>query len=203
MVALKEKIEMLRSGKLSPSENVKGFLEAIKKGNKKINAFIDIREELALKEADFIGKNKKKFMDKPLYGLCFGIKANINVKYYEISCASKTLEGHYGAYDADVVKKIFKWYFDNWQRRKAKAGIKARIIYSAKLKGKRPMAVQKLTKVKFSPERFEFPSTVIAFGNKVAIITWEPNPTGFLLESKETAKTFLNYFELLWKAARK
>jgi len=104
---------------------------------------------------------------------------------------------------ADVVKKIFKWYFDNWQRRKAKAGIKARIIYSAKLKGKRPMAVQKLTKVKFSPERFEFPSTVIAFGNKVAIITWEPNPTGFLLESKETAKTFLNYFELLWKAARK
>ena len=106
MVALKEKIEMLRSGKLSPSENVKGFLEAIKKGNKKINAFIDIREELALKEADFIGKNKKKFMDKPLYGLCFGIKANINVKDYEISCASKTLEGHYGAYDADVVKKI-------------------------------------------------------------------------------------------------
>lgn len=98
-------------------------------------------------------------------------------------------------------KDIFKWYFDNWHRRRVGLKIKYKIIYNKKLKGKRPTKEQKLTKVKFLPEKYEFPSTVIVYGNKVAIIIWE-SLISFVLESEKAVKSFINYFELLWKIAK-
>ncbi|UZE94311.1 MAG: hypothetical protein IB618_01935 [Candidatus Pacearchaeota archaeon] len=99
-------------------------------------------------------------------------------------------------------KEIFKWYFDNWQKRRIKAKINYKIIYNIKLKGKRPTKEQKLVEVRFLPEKFEFPATTIVYGNKVAIIIWDINPIGFVLESKDVVKSFLNYFELLWEIAK-
>ena len=39
-------------------------------------------------------------------------------------------------------KDIFKWYFDNWQKRRSKLRLKYKIIYNSKLKGKRPTKEQ-------------------------------------------------------------
>ena len=96
----------------------------------------------------------------------------------------------------------FKWYFDSWQKRRVKLKIKQKIIYSSKLKRKRPTKEQKLTEVKFLPEKFEFPSTIILYGDKVAIILWDVKPMGFVLRSKKVAISFRNYFELLWKEVK-
>ncbi len=98
-------------------------------------------------------------------------------------------------------KDIFKWYFNNWQRRRAKAGIKHKIIYNTNLKRKRPTKEQRLVEVRFLPKKYEFPATTIVYGNKVAIIIWEFNPIGFVLESKNAVKSFQNYFRLLWEIA--
>lgn len=98
-------------------------------------------------------------------------------------------------------KDIFKWYFDNWQRRRAKVGIRYKIIYNNKLKNKRPIKEQKLVEVRFLPEKYEFPATTIIYENKVAIIIWDIQPTGFVLESKKAVKSFQSYFELLWNIA--
>jgi len=98
-------------------------------------------------------------------------------------------------------KDIFKWYFDNWQRRRAKLGLKYKIIYNSKLKGKRPTKEQKLVEVKFLPEKYEFPATIIVYGNKVTIIIWDVSPIGFVLESKKVVKSFLSYSHLIWKIA--
>ncbi len=95
-------------------------------------------------------------------------------------------------------KDIFKWYFDNWQNRRIKLRIGYKIIYNSKLKGKRPTKEQKLVKTRFLPEKYEFPATNIMYGNKIAIIVWEINPIGFVLESEKAVKSFLNYFTLLW-----
>lgn len=95
-------------------------------------------------------------------------------------------------------KDIFKWYFTNWHKRRVKQKLSYKILYNSKLKGKRPTPEQKLVKVKFLPEKYEFPATTIVYGNKVTIIIWEPQPLGFLLESAKAVKSFQNYFELLW-----
>jgi HTH-type transcriptional regulator, sugar sensing transcriptional regulator len=99
-------------------------------------------------------------------------------------------------------KDIFKWYFYNWQIKRVKSRISNKIIYNEKLRGLRPLKEQKLTEVKFLSEN-NFPSTIIIYGSKIAIIIWENNPIAFLLESESAKKTFENYFEMLWKIAKK
>ena len=105
-MALKEKLKLLKSGGLTVTQNVKNFLEKIKKENPKINAFIDVRPELSLKQAEYLEKNREKLKNKKLFGLCVGVKASINVEDFIISCGSNTLKNYKGVYDATVIKKI-------------------------------------------------------------------------------------------------
>ena len=97
---------------------------------------------------------------------------------------------------------IFKWYFDNWQKRRAKLRIKSKIIYNIRLRGKRSTKEQKLVEVRFLPEKYEFPATIIVYGNKVAIIIWDISPIGFVLESERAVKSFLSCFDLLWEIGK-
>lgn len=99
-------------------------------------------------------------------------------------------------------KDIYKWYFNNWQKRRTKLKINYKVIYNSKLKGKRPTKEQKLVEARFLPKKYEFPATTIVYKNKIAILLWEIHPIGFTIESKEITRSFLSYFELLWKVAK-
>jgi len=99
-------------------------------------------------------------------------------------------------------KDIFKWYFDNWQKRRAKLKLKHKIIYNSKLKSERPVKEQKLVEVRFLPEKYEFPATTVVYGNKVGIIIWDVSPICFVIESEKVVKSFMSYFNLLWKIGR-
>ena len=61
----------------------------------------------------------------------------------------------------------------------------------------------KLLQMKFLPEHYEFPSTIIIYGDKVVIIVWTELLFGFLIKSKEVAKSNMNFFDILWKIAKK
>ncbi|HLC19582.1 MAG TPA: Asp-tRNA(Asn)/Glu-tRNA(Gln) amidotransferase subunit GatA [Candidatus Nanoarchaeia archaeon] len=97
-----QKLQLLKSGKLSAEQNVKNCLQKIKK-EKELNAFLYVAEKEALLQAKNIDKKKKK---GKLAGLTVAVKSNINVIGMPISCASKTLENYSGTFDADVIKKI-------------------------------------------------------------------------------------------------
>ncbi len=102
---IKSKLLEIKSRKLSSVDNIKKFLEAIKKKNKDINAFLYVAEKEAIEQAKLVDAKKNK---GKLAGLAIAVKACINVKGMPISCASKTLENYYGTYNADVVEKIKK-----------------------------------------------------------------------------------------------
>lgn len=53
------------------------------------------------------------------------------------------------------------------------------------------------------PKEFASPTTTLVYGNKVAIFLWTEVPKIILVESKELAKSYKSYFELLWKFGRK
>ena len=101
---IKEKLANIKSGKLSAKKNIENFLKLIKE-NKKINAFIYVNK-YAVKQAEAVDKKIKQGKAGRLAGLAIAVKSNINVIDMPITCASKTLENYYGAFDSDVIKKI-------------------------------------------------------------------------------------------------
>ncbi len=105
---IKEKIKLIKSGKLTAEQNIKNFLEKIEKDDrkgKKINAFLQLNNN-ALLEAKEVDSKIKKGKAGELAGLAVAVKANINVKGMFASCASKTLENYKSGYNATVIKKI-------------------------------------------------------------------------------------------------
>jgi len=91
-------------------EKLKKYLEEIEKNNKKgkkINAILQVRDEKELiEEARRIQKKIDSGKAGKLAGKVIAIKANINVKGMNCSCASKVLENYIAPYDATVVKRI-------------------------------------------------------------------------------------------------
>jgi len=103
---LLQKVQLIKSRKLTAEKNVFEFGQKIQKLNKELNAFL-VLNELAIeqaKEIDLRIKQKKEV--GKLAGLCVAVKSNISVKGLETNCASKVLEGYISAYDASVISKL-------------------------------------------------------------------------------------------------
>lgn len=85
-------------------DKVKNYLVAIKKYNKIVNAFLEVRDEKELiAEARKLDSKSSK---GKLYGYVIGVKSNICVQGMKASCASKTLESYEASYDATVISRI-------------------------------------------------------------------------------------------------
>jgi len=88
-------------------KKIKHSLEKIKKEDPKINSFLQLADKKELiKQAKIIDSKIQNQKAGRLAGEIIGVKANINVKGFNISCASKTLENYKGPYDATVIEKI-------------------------------------------------------------------------------------------------
>ena len=99
--------EGLKKREFSAVELCKAYLEEIKQKNKKIFAFLDITEDLALegaKEVDSLIKADKKF--PLLAGIPSAIKDIILIEGVKCTAASKILENFVAPYDATVIKKL-------------------------------------------------------------------------------------------------
>ncbi len=102
-----KKLEQIKNGKLKAEENIRRFLEKIKKEDSRINAFIYVAEKEALKAAgELDSKIAKGGKTGKLCGLAVAVKSCISVEGMPVTCASKTLENYKGTFDADVVGKI-------------------------------------------------------------------------------------------------
>ena len=90
--------------------NLQKYLVEIAKNDKqgkKINAFLQVRgEEELIREAKIIDEKIKNGKAGKLAGKIIAVKANINVKGLNASCASRTLENYKAPYNATVIKKI-------------------------------------------------------------------------------------------------
>ncbi|MDI6643984.1 MAG: Asp-tRNA(Asn)/Glu-tRNA(Gln) amidotransferase subunit GatA [Methanobacteriaceae archaeon] len=103
------KLESIKNHDLTALENINNYIKIIDKNNSKINAFLDINEEEAIKTAENIDqKIKNGEQTGDLAGLVIAIKSNINVEDFKISAASKTLETYNGSFDATVIQRIKK-----------------------------------------------------------------------------------------------
>ena len=59
-----------------------------------------------------------------------------------------------------------------------------------------------LTEVKFLPKKFDSLSETMIYGNNVVIIVWSEKPIATFIEDKNLTKSYIEYFNFLWKIAR-
>lgn len=93
-------------------------------------------------------------------------------------------------------------YFLKWHRIRKEKNIDFKIIFNNELRND-PITKMPSCEVKFMPKEYSSPSTTLIFGDKVGILLWSDTPTAFVIDSKEIAKTYKKYFELIWSISKK
>ncbi|MFH1358515.1 MAG: helix-turn-helix domain-containing protein [archaeon] len=94
----------------------------------------------------------------------------------------------------EVLQFYFKWYDKKRKSRKIKTKI---IAYDKKIKN------ISLSEIRYLPQKYESPVAVNIYGNKTAIILWAKEPIVIAIRNQEIADAYRNYFELMWKMAKK
>lgn len=98
--------ERLLKKELSAKEVVQYYLSRIDRFDTKINSYITLCEEDALRKADIFDNNFDKEKDRKLAGIPISIKDVFSTKDILTTCASHILDGYTPVYNSTVVQKI-------------------------------------------------------------------------------------------------
>jgi len=104
----------------------------------------------------------------------------------------------------EKMNQILNYFLPHINRRLIKAKIKIHFTYNeySRKRGEE-LKKQPFIDLKFIPKEFISPISIAVYGNKSAIIRFTNKPIMILIENQETAKSFMNYFNLLWRIAKK
>lgn len=101
--------DLVRSRQISPVELVRAHLARIERFNPKLNAFVELREDPALAEANAA----EQALDRgdppgPLHGIPISIKSAVAVAGLKFECGSRTRAGLIAQQDAVLVQRLKK-----------------------------------------------------------------------------------------------
>ena len=122
LYTIEETRNALKEGKITSTQLVQNSIETFKKDASApipLNAFIEMYEdsaekaavadkEIAAARAQGSAALDELFTKKPLLGIPFANKDNINSKGHRLTCASKILEGYVAPYNATVIDRLEK-----------------------------------------------------------------------------------------------
>lgn len=104
---IKQKLKLIKEGKLSAEENVRSFINKIKKENSSLNIVLHVNDN-ALERAREVDAKIKSGKAGKLAGLGVLVKSAISVEGLICNCASKTLENYKAGFNATVIDKLLK-----------------------------------------------------------------------------------------------
>jgi len=168
--------------KLFSASNPNRILEIIQEKQNQISPFI---EELNKRYSSTKEKEQTNFY-KGREGLKTIFEDQLGAKEILILNASPK------AYE--ILNFYFHWYD---KTRKAKK-IKSRIIATDKKIKRIPLA-----DIRYLPQKYSNPVALNIYDDKTAIILWASEPIAILIKNKEIANAYKQYFELMWKIAKK
>jgi sugar-specific transcriptional regulator TrmB len=91
-------------------------------------------------------------------------------------------------------------YYEQWLKKVKKKKIKMYIILSENLRNEK---YPKNIITKYIQNEYVLPSSTSIFEDKVLILIFISQPLAMLIRSKEVVESYRNYFNLLWKLAKK
>ncbi|MCZ7610809.1 MAG: Asp-tRNA(Asn)/Glu-tRNA(Gln) amidotransferase subunit GatA [Ignavibacterium sp.] len=101
----KEKLELIKAGKLSLADNVKHFLKNIE-DQKDLNAFNFVFSDEAIKKAKEVEQKIKNNSAGKLAGMVIAIKDVLAYKDHPLTCSSSILKNFTSLYTATAVQKL-------------------------------------------------------------------------------------------------
>jgi len=106
-MTIKDIRKRLDTGELSCRELTLAYLEAAKRDNPALNAYISITEEEALRTAEEVDARRARGeAPSPLEGVPFILKDNFNTKGITTTCASKMLHNYVPIFNAFVWERL-------------------------------------------------------------------------------------------------
>ena len=197
----------------------KGLVSYVIKSNKKffsasepdfLKQFLkDKQEKIKEQEAEIdkilpelkaMKKSKEDRINSEIYEGLRGAKSI----YEKILSTLKKGETQYIIGAPKIGNELIEGFLLDWHKRRIKKGIKCKYIYDSdakcygKVREKMP-----LTYVKYFPKKMVSPVWIEIFGNNVLIGHIKGrNAVLFLIQDKEIAKGYLNYFDLIWNVVK-
>lgn len=98
------------------------------------------------------------------------------------------------------IHEFLKYYMPQFFKRRVKLKINAKMVYNESVRGKFSIP---LAEIRYIQEKYSSPLSKAIYGNNVSIFIFSETPLVIHIKSKEVAKSFMNYFNLMWKIAKK
>jgi len=152
------------------------------------------KQKLAKKVIDKIKLIKEEAKVEPLAQIFMGAKGLKTIMNDIIETSEDFIEFGVGG----RFKDSLPIYVEQWANQRRKKNIKAKIICT---KGSQA-PIWKMNEIKFIPNEYQSPASTLVYGNKVAIFIQEEPILIVLIENKKLARSYKNYFQLLWKIAK-
>jgi aspartyl-tRNA(Asn)/glutamyl-tRNA(Gln) amidotransferase subunit A len=105
-LTLAQALNDLQEKKYSSVELTQAYLNRIKELEPKVNAFVTVTEEEALKNAKDADSKRAKGTDTPLLGIPLSIKDNFSTNGIRTTASSKVLDNYIPPFDATVITKL-------------------------------------------------------------------------------------------------
>jgi len=183
----------------------KGYISYIISANRKV--FNAVNPEIILdkiKETEEEAKkavpalkelflNKKDEQEANIYKGRKGIRAILNDML--------KVKSYVGFGSNEKFPEVMTHDFDIFQKKKKELEIKSKTLMNESMRNK-PILKSAFTQYRFVKEKTSQPTSTFVYGNKVAIIIWSEVPVGTVIENKELAQTYLQYFDSLWQTAK-
>ena len=90
----------------------------------------------------------------------------------------------------------FKWF----DKKRVKSRIRVKVIFN---KTRQKLKIP-FSEIKFLPQKYSSPLAVNIYDDKIALILWsKENPFAVVIKNKEISEGYKNYFEIMWKSAKR
>ncbi|MBN1544578.1 hypothetical protein JW898_03900 [Candidatus Woesearchaeota archaeon] len=99
--------------------------------------------------------------------------------------------------------EILDFYFPHFDRQRVKKRIKVRIIFNESERIHPYISKIPLAEVRFVPDSITSNTAVNIYDRNICIVAWRPDPVGILIREDNIADGFRNYFEFMWRFAKK
>jgi sugar-specific transcriptional regulator TrmB len=98
--------------------------------------------------------------------------------------------------------KESEYFFQQYDNKRRELHIKTKLIGHNSQKGFLSKITKKDKNIIIKYLDYKTPTGVIIYGDKVATLVWNKIPTAFVIQSKQTADSYRNFFNDMWKIAK-
>ena len=142
-------------------------------------------------------KKSKKIQEATMFRGVNGLRVlfkdtlNVGKDYYVFGAPESSV---------DIMSSIF---WKNYNLKRIENRINVKMIFNDNLREWSKKIKNKYTYIKFLPKEFDPLSETMIYGDKTAIIIWTEKPIAILIQDRNLAENYGQYFRILWKQAKK